>query len=141
MNRSYDPEVFREAYHLCPTADEEIDYAAWINNKNNIMLTSGKDVGCATYDYPGVYSVHWFFREAKGRAAITLARNLLREMFTTYGAETIRGVTPMSIKAARWLAKQVGLTSYGILDYHDAEPHELMCITKEEFMRQESNGS
>jgi hypothetical protein len=132
--RSYDAELLLKACRRCPTWDDEAEFdpAAWLENTNNVMLTDGDSVGLATYNRPGVYSVHWFFKVG-GRQAINLAREMLGVMFNEHGAEAIRGLTPESIKAARWLAKQVGMKSYGFVEYHDDQPHELMIMTRQEF--------
>lgn len=139
ITRSYDQKDFDEAIKLSPGHSEEDDYGDWVNDPKNIMLIEDDNVGCAHLEYPGVYSVHWFFRSAKGRSAITLARKMCGEMFNTYGAQTLQGLTPTDNKPARWLAKQVGLKSYGFVTYPDNGPHELMYITKKEW--QEINGS
>jgi hypothetical protein len=132
--RSYDPELLLEACRRCPTWDDEAEFdpAAWLENTNNVMLTDGDSVGLATFNKPGSYSVHWFYN-VHGRAAINMAREMLRIMFEEYDAKTIRGLTPVSLKAARWLAKQVGMKSYGIVEYHDDQPHEIMIMTRQEF--------
>lgn len=134
IHRSYDPEVMREAFKMLEE-DDAIPYDAWVSNKKNVMLVEGKNVGLATFDYPGLYTVHWFY-EVRGRAAIKLARAMLAEMFEKYDARVIRGLTAKKLKAARWLAKQVGLKSYGdytaIIDGAPVE-HEIQCMTKEEF--------
>lgn len=130
--RSFDPNELKEAFKLGPHDNSSIDCEAWLNNYKNVMLVEGNNVGIATYEYPGVYTVHWFYN-VRGREAIKLAREMLDEMFNKYGCETARGLTPTNLKAARWLAKQVGLTSYGMMTCTNGEEVELMFITKEEF--------
>jgi len=133
LQRSFDPKLLEEALSTVPDEKDGVDYEAWINNHNNVMLVENDNVGLASYEYPGVYNVHWFYKSAKGRGAINLAKRMLTYMFE-HGAQTIRGLTREDHRAARWLAKQVGLTSYGFVQYPDEElRHEIMFITKDEF--------
>jgi hypothetical protein len=140
IERSYDAEVMRKAFE--PHAryhDDAMDYDAWVGDHNNVMyaLPNG-DIGLATFEYKGVYNVHWFFNQTRGRAALNLAVEMLDDLFKNYGAMVVRGITPADIKAARLLAKYVGLTSYGLIEVpEDDGPNkgicELMLMTKDEF--------
>jgi len=133
IERSFDPSVMRGAFELSPEKmPADFNYAEWLEDRRNIMLTEGDNVGLATHEYPGVYTVHWFFT-TRGRGAINLARDMLNEVFKNTDAKTIRGLTPVNLKAARWLAKQVGLTSHGVMQFADGKECEVMFITKEEF--------
>ena|SRR5690349_4767935 len=121
-----------EALQLCPGANGDWnDYSGWLEDDRNIMAVDGKDTGLATYNYPGVYSVHWFFK-SRGRDALNQARAMLDWLFQNSDAKAVRGLTKEHIKAARWLARQIGFTSYGIIEFADG-PYELFCMTKEEF--------
>ncbi len=138
ISRSFDPELLKKAFSRCPAyVTEGFDVQAWLNNPRNVMLTDEEDVGLATFEYPGVYTVHWFY-ERRGRKAIDLAREMIGVMFNEYGANAIRGLTAMELKAARWLAKQVGCKSYGVLKFSDG-PHELLLMTKQDFLEAENN--
>lgn len=109
----------------------DFDWKSWLENDNNVMFEDERSVGLATHEYPGVFTVHWFF-EKRGRDAIKLAREMIGEMFEKYGAELVRGLTPCDNKAARWATRMVGLTSYGLVET-TIGPHELFCMTKNEF--------
>lgn len=123
----------RKAFELSPEPmPSEMSYEEWTSDSHNYMFVEGDNVGLATHEYPGVYTVHWFFTE-RGRGAINMARKMLDALFNASDAQTIRGLTPKDLKAARWLAKQVGLTSHGIVEFSDGKQCELMFITKEEF--------
>lgn len=131
--RSFDPKVMEKAFELSPEKmPKDFDYASWVGDSRHVMLVEGENVGLATHEYPGVYTVHWFFTE-RGRGAINLAKAMLDELFKTTDARTVRGLTPVGLKAARWLAKQVGLTSHGVMTFADGKECEVMFITKEEF--------
>lgn len=133
IHRSVDPERFKEINRMYPEAfPESFDVNDWLDPLNgNIMLVDGDNIGLATKEYPGVYTVHWFYK-VRGREAIRLARKMLDHMFTKYGALAVRGVTKTDMKAARWASRQVGMRSYGFVQFKDGE-HELFCMTKEEF--------
>lgn len=140
MIRSFDPEIMRKAfephvrYH-----DDKMDYDAWIGNRKNVMyVIDNGDVGLATYEYPGLYNVHWFFNQTRGKAAIKLAQEMLDALFQDEGAQIVRGLTPVDLKPARWLAKYIGFKSYGVVKCpEDDGPNEgfceLMLLTKHEF--------
>lgn len=134
MHRSYDFKLMKEASE--EFNGPSFNYQGWLDNKNNVMLVDGDDVGLATFEYPGVYTVHWFF-VSRGRQALRTAKLMLGHMFEVYDAKILRGLTPVNLKAARWLAKQAGLTSYGIVECLDG-PHEIMCITRHDYEK-ESN--
>lgn len=126
--RSYDIDVLRSiGEDFIP--DELV--SPWLMDENNVMMVDGDNIGLATYEWPGLYTVHWFYK-ARGRQALTLAREMFRELFEKYGAKVLRGLTPVELKAARWACRQIGLKSYGIVEGGE-KPHELFIITKEEF--------
>jgi hypothetical protein len=130
IERSYDPEILQAAFQ---ELDNELDCQEWLDNYKNIMMIEGDNVGLATFEYEGFYTVHWVFKSARGRAAINLARTFLDYGFQN-GIHTYRGLTRENYRAARYLARQVGFTSYGLIQYPDeAVPHELFILTKEEF--------
>jgi hypothetical protein len=132
IERSYDPELMAKALDMAHNpANTDIDHRMWLLDRRNIMFHENGNVGLATFEYPGVYNIHWFF-EDRGRAAIKMAHRMMDKFFQDYGAEAIRGLTPMDNKAARWLARQVGLTSYGTIECITGT-HELFCMTRDDF--------
>lgn len=133
ITRSFDPELMHKALAMCPPEmqDNAITEDNWINNHDNVMLEEEGDVGLATFEYPGVYTCHWMFNR-RGREALTLARRMCDVMFQEYEAKVLRGLTRTDLKAARWAARQLGMTSYGINNHKEGE-HELFIMTKDEF--------
>lgn len=135
MIRSFDPVVMQDAMGRYPELDHPgFDYQRWLDRKSNVMLVEGDSVGLATGEYRGLYTGHFFY-SVRGRKALELGRRMLDEMFTTYGAETMRGLTPVEYKPAKWVNRQLGFKSYGVIDT-DTGPHELFILTKEEFYGQ-----
>jgi hypothetical protein len=130
MNRSFDPEVFREAVKdypemIAPT----FDFKGWLDNPNNVMYVEDDNVGLCTYEYKGVYTVHWYYK-TRGRAALRLAVRMLSDLFENH-AKAVRGLTNVKLKAACWAARQIGMKSQGIMNYPDGD-YELFCMTKQD---------
>lgn len=118
------------------------DFKTWFDMPRNLMFADGENVGLATYEYPGVYSVHWFFK-VRGRKALDLGRDMVKNLFENYGAETVRGFIKKDLKASRWAARQIGLRSRGFITFEDGEVSELFISTKEDFLnnlKEDKNG-
>lgn len=134
MMRSLDPEIFKEGVRPYPKEFkydiEDFDFEGWLAGKN-VMYTEDGSVGLCSLEYPGVYTVHWFFHRG-GRKAIPLAVDMLADLFDNHGARLVRGVTPVENRAALIAARKIGMKSYGILPYPDGDC-ELLMMTREEF--------
>jgi hypothetical protein len=131
VTRSHDLTVLQSAnradYTMHPS-DE-----VWLGIPENVMYQKDDDVGLATYDYPGLFAVHWFFR-SKGKDALRTAVEMLDDLFTNYGALAVRGVIHMDNKPSRFLAKRLGFERISIEEFLDG-PNELILLTKETFNR------
>jgi hypothetical protein len=112
--------------------DRAFDFEAWVNNPHNIMWEEDGSIGLATFEYPGMYSCHWFFK-VRGKEAHDLARKMLDDLFSNE-AKIVRGLTSMEPKyrAVRLAARRLGMKSYGVINCPEGD-HELLCMTKEEF--------
>lgn len=131
MQRSYDVALLREAIAPYPDLNPaDFRWESWLENKNNLMFEEDGSISLFTFEYPGVYTGHWFFK--RGTKTQDLARRMLDTVFNEYGAKVVRGVTKVSLPHAIWAAKKLGFTSYGRLDYPDGE-HELLMLTKDEY--------
>jgi RimJ/RimL family protein N-acetyltransferase len=129
ITRSFDPILMQSAVKLANNPNNtDIDYEEWLANTRNMMFHEDGNIGIATYEYPGVYTLHWFFL-ARGREAIDLAKRMLDKFFSETDCQTIRGLTPVDNKAARFLARKIGLTSYGVFEFLNG-PCELFCMTR-----------
>jgi hypothetical protein len=109
----------------------------WIEMPRNRMFVEGDSVGLATYEYPGLYSVHWYFK-VRGKDAINLGKRMIAHLFNHSDAKAIRGLIKTRLKAARWAARQVHFTSVGVVTYPDGDENELFCMTKDEFFQKEN---
>lgn len=140
--RSYDHHKLEQALSCNPGfAPDDFSPEAWVANTNNCLFVERHNVGLATYEYEGLYNVHWFFDDAKGRDAIKLAKAMLKELFETTTARAVRGMTRVNLRGVRWLAKHVGMKSLGIVEMADG-PNELMVMSREDFYKKigEDNG-
>jgi hypothetical protein len=139
--RSYDADLLTKAL-------EPYDYhmgnsnAEWLATPGNVMYVSGDDIGLATFDYEGLYAVHWFFK-SRGKTAMKVCIAMLTRLFDEQGAKAIRGVTPVNNKPARFLAKYVGMETLSIDVHPDGEEYELMLLSKDRFnhFKEKINGS
>lgn len=133
IKRSFDLDLLLRATDLPEIHSTRQDFITWFNMPNNLMFAEGENVGLATFDYPGLYTLHWYFK-VKGREAIDLAKRMLANLFENYGAEAVRGLIREDLKAARWACRQVGLKSHGLIEFPNGQKDELFTITKDEFL-------
>jgi hypothetical protein len=104
----------------------------WLEDTANIALVDEKgNVALFEHNYPGVYTGHYFF-SVRGKEALSLSKEILRIVFTDYNVKAIRGITPLKHLGARWMTKQLGFKSYGIVHTPNG-PEELFVLTKEEW--------
>lgn len=137
IERSYDAKLLAEAYTRRPNYEpsQDLDWEDWLAKKQNVMLVDELgNVGIAAEYFPGVYTGHWFFN-SRGKEAMEVAKQMLRVMFEDLDIKLMRGLTPVELRGACILARKIGFTSHGILEYPDGETCELFCLTKEDFER------
>lgn len=119
----------------CLVDDNLVDPIEWLADPVNIALENDLgDIALFEYGLPHhkVYSGHYIFK-SRGRKAIEAARLFLDEIFNScYNINIVMGLTPVEYKAARWLTRQIGFTSYGIEELHNKD-YELFILTKKEF--------
>lgn len=130
MQRVYDPIRIRAALDLYPFEVIDLDVSDWLRNP---VIVLGEDANLGLFEqyFPGVYTGHYFFT-ARGKAAKDLSIKMLREIFETYGAQAVRGLTPTEHKAAIWMARHLGFKTYGELDTSSGKCI-LFVITTREF--------
>lgn len=132
MLRSYDPEIMKKAMQPYPDLNPlDYDYRGWISNLSNVMLAEGEDVGLATFEYPGVYTGH-FFLTSRGKEAASVAKKMIEKMFTEYGAKVMRGLVKLENKKSRWMCRHLGFTPLGNIETMTG-PHELFTLTKDDY--------
>lgn len=133
MIRSFDPKVFEEAVKPYPNVfkTENFDFKGWLEDLNNIMYEEDGSVGLCCWEYPGVYTVHWFYK-VRGKEALNLARKMIKDLFEDKNVKTLRGLTEVSLKPARWAARQLGFKSYGVETFPQGD-YEILILTKKDF--------
>jgi hypothetical protein len=131
IERSYDRQKLFEATKELRWMNSPEVLDKWWSLPNNVMLVDGDDVGLATYEYPGVYTCHLYFK-SKGRKAIKQGQAMLQHLFDNYDVTAVRGLIKKQFKAARWAARQMGWQSLGFVKFPNGED-ELFYGTKEHF--------
>lgn len=114
--------------------DLNLDVEKWLANEKNVAIVSEDgSVGMFEYERPGIYTGHYFFTlQMRGKRAKSLALEMLSEMYDR-GAELIRGLTPLQNLAARWMTRQLGFTSHGVVTTL-VGPCEIFIQTRDEFI-------
>lgn len=130
MERSYDLALFRKVEDEYPEWFEGFDDEEWISNPLNVMLVKDGSVGQAEFNYPGVYTMHYYFDNLHGKAARDLAREMIHEMFSNYEARILRGITPVENRPALLMARMVGCQPIGFVTRGD-EKFEVFFITED----------
>lgn len=115
--------------------NEQVDAIDWLSDPVNIALENEQgDIALFEYGLPHkkIYSGHYIFK-SRGKAAIQAARDFLDEIFNScYNISIVMGLTPVEYRAAKWLTRRIGFTSYGIEEIRGKQ-YELFILTKKEF--------
>lgn len=142
IKRSFDLDLLLRATDLPYLKSKAEDFKLWFNMPRNLMFADGENVGLATYDSPGQYTTHWFYK-VRGREAINLGKAMCKNLFDNYGAEVLRAFVREDFKASRWGCRQLGFKSYGLITFPDGEVNELFIAPKKDFLdklKEQQNG-
>lgn len=131
LNRIHDARAVEDALLLYPFGEIKLDVAEWMDNPVIILSDEDGNLGLFEEYYDHVYTGHYFYKTG-GKYARNLAIEMLREIFTKYGAEAVRGLTPVEHKAALWMTRHLGFKSYAQIDTR-VGPCVLFVMTKAEF--------
>lgn len=130
MQRSIDFEAIQKILEENPElCNYSHDFKEWTADGANVALEEDGSFGLFTHEYPGVYAGHYFFKSHRGKAAIVLAKAMLAEMFKSYDAQAIIGLTPVQHKAAEWMSRQLGFKCQGTFTI-DARDFNLFVLNK-----------
>lgn len=103
----------------------------WISDFFNIALTNeAGDVALFEYVKEGLYTGHYFYN-SRGRKALSTSEEFLNEIFSREEVQAIQGFTPLRNRKARWLSRQIGFSSYGVIQLN--EPCEHFILTRNEY--------
>lgn len=136
IKRTETAEGLRQTMEATPALKHVyVDMDEWIADERNVCYDDGNgNFGAFEFNWPGVYTGHYFFSNARGRAALDLSRAVLRQMFEHHNAMAIRGLTPVDHKAALWMNRQLGFKPHNVVDT-EAGPHRVFVLTKADFDR------
>lgn len=134
MVRTWDASLIAPAIKHFLNSDDLVDPIEWVSNPVNIVLINAHgDMALFEYGIKDKYSGHYFFK-SRGRAAILAAKEFLDELFNTcYNIHILTGLVPIKHLGARWLSRQLGFKSYGVITYIDNKHYEMFILTKKEF--------
>lgn len=101
----------------------------WLRTTENICLSDGKgNVSLFEKGSDGIYTGHYFF-VIRGKAARTLASEMLDVFFAETDARILRGLTPLTKLGARWMSRQLGFEGHGVVQTGNG-PCELFIKTR-----------
>lgn len=104
----------------------------WLLNDDNLAFANEfGDVALFEWMYPGVYTGHYFFL-CRGKQALNTSRETLDLVFRDYPVKVIRGITPIAHLGARWMSRQLGFKSHGLVETPKG-PEEMFILTKDDW--------
>lgn len=104
----------------------------WASDLFNVALKNDNDdVAMFEYVKEGLYTGHYFFN-SRGKMALQEAKKLLDEIFSYPEVEVIQGFTPLTKLGARWMSRQIGFASHGVILLN--EPCEYFILTRSEYL-------
>lgn len=110
-----------------------VDLDDWIKDNRNVCYTDGEgNYGAFEYNWPGVYTGHYFFGNARGRQALSLCKRILSIFADERDWKVIRGLTPTDHKGALWMNRQIGLLHHNIVET-TAGPQWVSTMTRQSF--------
>lgn len=116
---------------------EGFDPKSWLENPDNIALEKNGNYTLYEHKGKGIYTAHIFFTNVKGREAVKLASEMLDHLFTYYPfLLTLVGLTPLENRPARWLARQVGFSSQGPLEWEGRWCEHFVLTDKQFYNKQ-----
>jgi len=112
---------------------QNVNLQEWVDDPKNICVVEGDNVALFDYKSPGTYWGHYFYKSAKGREAIKLSGLILKHIFHKYPIKTLLGLTPEVNKPARWLSRQIGMNSLGLVETLNGQC-ELFFLDKDTYL-------
>lgn len=102
----------------------------WLDDMQNYCFSDGAgNISLFERGSDGIYTGHYFFA-VRGREALKLGKEMLTRVFEETSIKVIRGLTPLQKLGARWMSRQLGFKSYGVVGT-DNGPCELFILIKE----------
>lgn len=131
--RTYDTQLIQEAIKIISPDDTTTIAEEWLDVPTNIALINDNgDIALFEIGFKDIYTGHYCFK-ARGRGAISAAKGFLDELFNTcYNVDILLGLVPITHLPARWLSRQIGFKSHGIVE-GPKRHYEMFIMTKREF--------
>jgi hypothetical protein len=108
----------------------ETDIQTWLDTPGNFYLREGDNLALFAYQYDGLYIGHYFF-VARGKEARDLGKRFIKKAFEREDVKVIEGLTPLTNLGARWMSRQLGFKSHGVVETRRGFC-ELFLLTKEQ---------
>lgn len=100
------------------------------NTRSNIVVTdNNEDFALFEKETDTVYMSHIFCRNKKGKEAFDFGKWAVSKMFSEYGVEVLKGLTPLSNRPALIAARKIGFKAYGTTDTV-VGPCQIFILTK-----------
>lgn len=133
VTRVYDASLIAPAIKQFLKSEDQVDPIEWLSNPDNIVLQNDRgDLALFEKGVKNIYSGHYFF-QSRGREAIKAGTEFLDNLFNTcYNIPVLMGLVPLTNLGARWLSRQIGFKSHGVV-HSSVRPYEMFIITKKEF--------
>lgn len=133
--RTYDAKLLADAIEDLVKGELYFDVIEWMGNPLNVAVVNDSgDLAIFEHASNGLVNSHYYFK-SRGKQAILAAKDFLHEIFNEpYNIQVARGFTPLTNLGARWISRQIGATSHGVLEI-DHKFYELFIITKKEFLK------
>ncbi len=126
--RSFDANLVSQAVATFEYPEEGFDPVDWVGQDTNVVLTNTDgDIALFRHEKVGVVNGHYCFK-SRGKKAVTVGKNFLAEIFDPcYNIQVVMGLTPIENLGARWMSRQLGFTSHGVVNT-TIGPHELFIL-------------
>lgn len=89
-----------------------VDFSEVLSNPMNVCLAEGESGAIFVWRGPGIYEGHLFY-EVRGRAALSLAERMMKEMALGYGAGLLWALIPLPDRRVRLFLRRLGWKSLG----------------------------
>jgi hypothetical protein len=129
-SRETNPERLATAMEPYKGWTEGFEPYSWLADDRNVAVTDGEgSYNLMEYESDGVYWVHTFYT-LKGRDAVRFVKAALSYALENTPVRVMKGLTPLEKLGARWLARQAGFVSHGVIKTWNG-PMELFILTKD----------
>lgn len=111
------------------------DPKEFVLNDDNVCLLKESDLSLFEKISDEVYEGHYFF-QSRGKKALRTSQEMLSYFVDEFKPRIIKGLTPLENLGARWMSRQLGFKSYGVVQTV-AGPCELFIMTEQDWSKYE----